>query len=78
VGYTTLWGTTDIDGQLDFASVATTTFGCDAAAFAGGTAVPTTLQPGDVVYLCLSATAESTLEQGQTGTALWQWDATSD
>jgi predicted ribosomally synthesized peptide with SipW-like signal peptide len=67
----------DLTGQLTFASVATTTFGCDAAAFAGGTAVPTALAPGDVVNLCLQVTAGTDIAQGDTGTAVWQWDAVS-
>jgi hypothetical protein len=65
-----------LDGLLTFASVATTSFGCDATAFAAGTAVPTTLAPGDIVYLCLQVTAGA-VGQGDTGTAVWQWDAVS-
>lgn len=69
--------TGDLNGQLTFASVATTTFGCDATAFAGGTAVPTTMADGDVVNLCLQVTASSAIEQGDTGVAVWQWNAVS-
>lgn len=69
--------TGDLAGQLTFGSVSTTTFGCDAAAFAGGAAVPTTMDPGDIVYLCLQVTAGAAITQGQTGTAVWQWDAVS-
>ncbi|MBW9093797.1 hypothetical protein JNB62_08895 [Microbacterium jejuense] len=68
--------TGDLDGLLTFASVATATFGCDATAFAGGTAVPATMAPGDIVYLCLQVTAGD-VGQGDTGTAVWQWDAVS-
>ncbi|MFE7845000.1 SipW-dependent-type signal peptide-containing protein [Microbacterium sp. NPDC057407] len=68
--------TGSLDGFLTFASVATASFGCDSAAFAAGTPVPTSLTPGDVVYLCLQVTAGA-VEQGATGTAVWQWDAAS-
>ncbi|MGM7665488.1 SipW-dependent-type signal peptide-containing protein [Microbacterium sp. A93] len=67
-----------LDGDLTFASVSTTAFGCDEAAFAGGTAVPTTIAETDVIYLCLQVTAADTIGQGETGTALWQWDAVSE
>lgn len=63
--------------DLTFDSVATTSFGCDATAFAGGSAVPTSMNPGDTVYLCLQATAGSDVAQGETGTAVWQWNAVS-
>lgn len=63
--------------KLTIDSVATTAFGCDAAAFAAGTAVPTALDPGDIVYLCLQVTAGSDIAQGDTGTAIWQWNAVS-
>lgn len=69
--------TGDLAGQLTFDSVATTAFGCDETAFAAGTAVPTTMAPGDIVYLCLQVTAGPTIAQGDTGTAVWQWDAVS-
>ncbi|MDR2997769.1 MAG: SipW-dependent-type signal peptide-containing protein [Microbacterium sp.] len=65
-----------LTGALTFASVATTTFGCDAAAFAAGTTVPTTMQPGDTVNLCLQVTAGA-LTQGATGEVVWQWNAVS-
>lgn len=65
-----------LDGALTFASVATSTFGCDAAAFAAGTAVPTTMQPGDTVNLCLQVTAGA-LTQGATGDVVWRWNAVS-
>lgn len=66
-----------LSGDLTFDAVRTTTFDCDAAAFGTGTAVPTTMAPGDIVYLCLQVTAGATIAQGDTGTALWQWDAVS-
>lgn len=65
-----------LDGGLTFASVATTSFGCDATAFAAGTAVPTTMQPGDTINLCLQVTAGE-LTQGASGTVVWQWNAVS-
>lgn len=67
-----------LDGDLTFASVATATFGCDDAAFAGGSAVPTTIADGEIINLCLQVTAADTIEQGETGAALWQWDAVSE
>lgn len=69
--------TGDLTGQLTFGAVSTAAFGCDAAAFAAGTAVPATMDPGDIVYLCLQVTAGATITQGETGTALWQWDPVS-
>jgi hypothetical protein len=33
--------------------------------------------PGDPVFLCFTVTAESGLTQGQTGSATWQFSATS-
>lgn len=68
--------TGDLAGLLSFASVSTATFGCDATAFAGGAAVPSTMAPGDIVYLCLQVTAEE-VGQNDTGIAVWQWDAVS-
>lgn len=71
-------GTLVADGQLAVDSVATTAFGCDAAAFDGGSAVPTTITLDDpVVNLCLQVTATDALEQGATGSVLWQWNAES-
>lgn len=71
-------GTLVADGQLTIASVATGSFGCDAAAFAGGTAVPTTItSDAPVVNLCLQVTATDSLVQGATGSVLWQWNAES-
>lgn len=68
-------------GKLGYAVVSTgATFGCDAAAFAAGTAVPTTMTPGTDVNLCIQVTAEDGaggIEQGDTGTVTWQWNATS-
>ena len=56
---------------------------CDAAAFAGGTAVlPTTIAAsadgtaGQQNY-CLQVTASDDLVQGQAGTVVWQWTAES-
>lgn len=66
-----------LDGFLTFDSVATTSFGCDAAAYAAGTAVPATIADGQTINLCLRVTASSTLPQASTGTAVWQWDAVS-
>ena len=68
--------TGDLTGLLSFASVSTATFGCDATAFAGGGAVPSTMAPGDIVYLCLQVTAEE-VAQNDTGVAVWQWNAVS-
>lgn len=65
------------DGALTFDVVATTSFGCDEAAFAGGGAVPTTITADTDVYLCLQVTATPELQQGQTGSVLWQWNAES-
>lgn len=72
-------GTLLADGQLTVASVATgNSFGCDEAAFAGGTAVPTTITTdAPVVNLCLQVTATDSLAQGETGTVNWQWNAES-
>lgn len=70
-------GTLVSDGDLSFAAVATSTFGCDATAFADGTAVPTTIVPDTPVNLCLQVTANASLEQGETGTVMWQWNAES-
>ncbi|MGO2669146.1 MAG: SipW-dependent-type signal peptide-containing protein [Microbacterium gubbeenense] len=71
-------GTLVADGQLDIASVATSEFGCVEAAFDGGEAVPTTITLDDpVVNLCLQVTATDSLEQGATGSVLWQWNAES-
>lgn len=68
-------------GKLTYAVVSTgTTFGCDAAAFGAGTAVPTTMTTGTDVNLCIQVTAvsgASGIEQGDTGTVTWQWNATS-
>ncbi|WP_198147894.1 SipW-dependent-type signal peptide-containing protein [Microbacterium sp. XT11] len=68
-------------GKLTYAVVSTgATFGCDAAAFAAGTAVPTTMTPGTDVNLCIRVTAASGptgIQQGDTGTVTWQWNATS-
>lgn len=71
--------TGDLNGALTFAAVATTTFGCDAAAFGAGTAVPSTMQPNDTVFLCLQTTAGTLTEaqQGKTSTVVWQWNAVS-
>lgn len=70
--------TGDLNGQLTFDSVATTAFGCeDAADFAAGTAVPATIADGEIINLCLEVTASSTIGQGDTGTAVWQWNAVS-
>ncbi len=65
-----------LDGNLTFAAVSTTTFGCDATAFAGGSTVPTTIDDGETINLCLQVTAGA-IEQNQTGTAVWQWNAVS-
>jgi predicted ribosomally synthesized peptide with SipW-like signal peptide len=69
--------TGDLDGDLTFAAVETATFGCDATAFASGTAVPTSITDGETVNLCLQVTAADTITQGETGTAVWQWNAVS-
>jgi len=63
--------------DLAYGAVATTAFGCDAAAFAGGSAVPTTIASGQTINLCLQVTAEDSIEQGDTGTVTWQWVAES-
>lgn len=68
--------TGDLAGILSFAAVTTETFGCDETAFTGGTAVPSTMAPGDIVYLCLQVTAGPVF-QNDVGTAVWQWDAVS-
>lgn len=71
--------TGDLAGDLTFAAVATTAFGCDDATdFADGSAVPTVIADGEVINLCLQVTAGSTIEQGETGTAVWQWNAVSE
>jgi len=71
-------GTLVADGQLEIAAVATDTFGCDAAAFGGGTAIPATISTdAPVVNLCLQVTATDELVQGATGSVLWQWNAES-
>jgi predicted ribosomally synthesized peptide with SipW-like signal peptide len=68
-------------GKLTYGAVSTgATFGCDETAFAAGTAVPTTMTPGTDVNLCIQVTAGSGaggIEQGDTGTVTWQWNATS-
>lgn len=68
-------------GKLTYGIVSTgATFGCDATAFAAGTAVPATMTPGTDVNLCIQVTAASGaggIEQGDTGTVTWQWNATS-
>ncbi|MGO1410071.1 SipW-dependent-type signal peptide-containing protein [Microbacterium sp. JB110] len=64
-------------GKLSFDAVATTAFGCDETAFAGGSAVPDVMEQGTDVYLCLQVTAEDALEQGDAGSVLWQWNAES-
>ena len=68
-------------GKLTYAVVSTgTTFGCDATAFGAGTAVPTTMTTGTDVNLCIQVTAvsgASGIEQADTGTVTWQWNATS-
>lgn len=69
--------TGDLNGQLSFASVSTAALGCDATSFAAGTAVPSTIADGEVINLCLQVTASSTIGQGDTGTAVWQWNAVS-
>ena len=70
-------GTLVADGDLTFAAVATDTFGCDEASFAGGATVPTTIAPDTPVNLCLQVTATDSLTQGETGTVMWQWNAES-
>ncbi|MGF6824499.1 putative ribosomally synthesized peptide with SipW-like signal peptide [Microbacterium sp. ZKA21] len=69
--------TGSLNGDLTFAAVETTDFGCDADAFGSGTAVPTTIADGEIINLCLQVTAASSIEQGETGTAVWQWNAVS-
>lgn len=64
--------------DLSFAAVATTAFGCDATAFAEGSAVPTTIDDGETINLCLQVTADDNFTQGATATAVWQWTATSE
>ncbi len=64
-------------GKLTYDAVSTSAFGCDESAFAGGGAVPATIASGDVVNLCLRVTATNTLEQGDTGSVVWQWNAES-
>lgn len=68
-------------GKLTYSVVSTgTTFGCDATAFAAGTAVPTTMTPGTDVNLCIQVTTVAGvggIQQGDTGTVTWQWNATS-
>lgn len=64
-------------GKLSFDAVATDTFGCDEAAFVGGAPVPATIATGDALYLCLRVTAEDALEQGDSGSVTWRWNAES-
>ncbi|WP_217177581.1 SipW-dependent-type signal peptide-containing protein [Streptomyces sp. AC495_CC817] len=68
-------------GKLTYAVVSTgATFGCNATAFNAGTAAPTTMTPGTDVNLCIKVTAASGpsgIQQGDTGTVTWQWNATS-
>lgn len=73
-------GTPAISPALTFAAVTTDGEVCDQAAFAGGTAVGSTLAltDGAPVNLCLQVSAGATLAQGATGTATWQWDAVSN
>lgn len=66
-----------LSSSLTFAAVSTTTFGCDQAAFTAGTAVPTTMQPGDVINLCLQTTVGASPTQGATSAVTWRWDAVS-
>jgi predicted ribosomally synthesized peptide with SipW-like signal peptide len=70
--------TGDLDGDLSFAAVATTVFGCDDETdFAAGSPVPAQIADGEIINLCLQVTAGTTLGQGETGTAVWQWNAVS-
>ncbi|WP_460795043.1 SipW-dependent-type signal peptide-containing protein [Microbacterium sp. GXF0217] len=66
-----------LNGDLTFAAVETAAFGCDEDSFTAGTAVPTTIADGEIINLCLQVTAASSIEQGETGTAVWQWNAVS-
>lgn len=61
--------------------VSTAAFGCDAIAFASGTAVIgdeiTLTEAAPTTNLCFKVEALSTLGQGETGGVLWGFDATS-
>lgn len=67
--------------KLTYSVVSTgATFGCNATAFGAGTAVPTTMTPGTDVNLCIkvsAGTGPTGIQQGDTGTVTWQWNATS-
>lgn len=66
-----------LSGDLTFDAVATTDFGCDSTAYAAGSSVPATITDGSTVNLCLRVTAASSIGQGESGVAVWQWDAVS-
>lgn len=70
-------GGTLVAADLAFDAVATTAFGCDATAFAAGTAIPTSITAGQTVNLCLKVSATEDLVQGHTGTVTWKWEAVS-
>lgn len=68
----------DLDGaKVDADVVSTATFGCDEDAFAGGSAVPGTIAPGDtgIINLCIKVAATEDIEPGDTGTVTWEWVA---
>lgn len=67
----------DLTGEVTATTRAVTSHGCDAAAFADGTPVPTSIAKGETIHLCLQVTADADLTQGATGSILWQWAAES-
>lgn len=66
-----------INGKLDFGTVQTPTFGCNAASFAAGLPLTTTITPGQTVYVCIRVSASDTLVQGDAGQVNWQWNVVS-
>lgn len=64
--------------KLTFEAKSPDVFGCSEGAFDTAVAVPATLEPGDVVNLCLKVTAGADVEQGASSTVAWQWDAVAN
>ncbi|NLB47158.1 MAG: hypothetical protein GX814_05390, partial [Microbacteriaceae bacterium] len=69
------------EADFTISYVSTSTFGCDAGAFAGGSAVAggefTLTEAAPSMNLCFKVEALGTLVQGETGGVLWGFDATS-
>jgi predicted ribosomally synthesized peptide with SipW-like signal peptide len=70
-------GGTLVAGDVTFDTAVTSAFGCNQAAFDGGSPLPSTITSGSTLNLCLKVTATAALGQGHTGDVSWTWDAVS-